>query len=301
MRESVHGFMINENNELVFKFGFMKLLRFLEQTFYSPLEPGQKRPLVKYDNRFSKKTFMSINKLRKTLDRFMNSSRLLIISLNCVDEWISMQHQESCRIDQLPQYGPEDANFFLEITISYFRILVDDITDATHLFFRCLDQKDLYSSTKFSNLQGECRKKNNNLLKNIDPNFVAIISSTDTENGWFAFLNKFRNSLFHKSSDIQIIFDELNYYPNLIDESGTLSTNLIIDLIHIIDDFCKFMDEIFYHFYDLFLPIIDDKANFNEYCINQPFSTYINSSVDFLKLFPNIGFDLIHHSEASVS
>jgi hypothetical protein len=301
MRESVHGFMINENNEQVFKFGFIKLIWFLEQTFYSPLEPGQKRPPVKYDNRYSKKSIMSINKLQKTLNMFMKSSRLSIISLNCVDEWISIQHQESYRIDQLPQYGPEDAIFFLEITISYFRILVDDITDATHLFFRCRDQKDLYTVTKLNGLIDECKKKNNNALKNFDPDFVSTILSIDDEKSWFRKLNSFRNSLFHGSSDIQMIFDNQNYAPQLINEKETLSTNLIKDLIQITKEYCGFMDDIFYHFYDLFFPIIADKANFNEYCINQPFSTYKKSSVDFQKIFPIIISASDNHAAGSNS
>jgi hypothetical protein len=159
MRESVHGFVINENNEQVFKFGFIKLVWFLEQTFYSPLEPGQKRPPVKYDKRYLKKTIMSINKLQKTLNRFMKSSRLLLISLDCVNEWISLKHQESYPIDKLPQYGPEDVNFFLEITLSYFQILIDDITDVTHLFFRCLGKDDLPHFSKFSQLKKRIYRK----------------------------------------------------------------------------------------------------------------------------------------------
>jgi hypothetical protein len=291
MRESVHGFLINENNEQVFKFGFIKLIWFLEQTFYSPLEPGQKRPPVKYDNRYSKNTFMSINKLQKTLKMFMKSTRLLLISLDCVDEWIAIHHQESYPIDQLPQYGPEDANFFLEITISYFQILIDDITDVTHLFFRCLDQADLYHFSKFSILKRKFKENEKYYSEIFSSDFVAIILSTDEENCWFKKLNKCRNSLFHASSDIQMIFDECNYYPTLINESETLSTNLISDLVQIINDFCKYMDEFFYHFYDLFQPIIEDKTNFYEYCVNQPYLTYINSSVDFQKMFPKINPD----------
>lgn len=285
MRESVHGIFIDEQGNQLFKFGFFTLAWATYRTFYLPLNPSETRPKVEYDNKHSAKTSQSIIKLHQTILNILKTSEWLVYSLDCLDQLSELDKLGSYDLELKPELGFEDANYFIGIFIIYFKLLVDDITDSIHLFYRCLNQKDVYTFKKFTYLRTDIDK-----LLNIDPKLVDLIKQNMD---WFDRLNSLRNAFIHDRTTITSVKINNEYSPMLNDEARLISNNLIVDLRNIIIDFFKFMDVVFYHFYDQFLPIYNINLLFQDpttSCVFYKYPPYFYppGKFDFLRLFPKI-------------